>query len=430
MYLVSCGAQERTITQIKQLRKSSFVSPKNLTGLYSVTGYFYQDPTPLLIIDPDWAYVNRPMPDSAYIVLNGNEAFLASAGRMQGRLITVRGLVNSLTDSIGGRKVINNRIIHYDVDLNVINTLQVGKMVQEEQTNPLPINHCSINHELCQRANIDQPNFALLYAGGIDFNQAHMRYWNDLTFMYHTLRSKYGYTDDQIVVIYKDGIGEDGQIAVDYPATANGVKEAFQLLKSRLSDTTDLFIFMSNHGGGYDEKDKSSDGLGDQVVYDEIDKYKIDEVTYYYEQSPIELSDDSLVALVNQLRFRKLAGLFEQCYSGGFLYDLRGTNRIIMSAAHEFEVSYSNKMLTYDEFSYHFTCALNKATPENEEVNADSDNNGWISMLEAFNYARKKDRRRESPHLEDSGDGIGVERPAALPGFDGYQASQFKLGKR
>ncbi len=99
----------------------------------------------------------------------------------------------------------------------------------------------------------------------------------------------------------------------------------------------------------------------------------------------------------------------EQCFSGGLIADMTqgGSNRIIMSAAGEYEFSWAMPpSYNYDEFSYHFTCAINGADPKGNKVNADRNGDGKISMVEAFNYAISKDTQSETPWYEDSGDGI------------------------
>ena len=77
-----------------------------------------------------------------------------------------------------------------------------------------------------------------------------------------------------------------------------------------------------------------------------------------------------------------------------------------MSAAGEYEPSWSMLSKTYDEFSYYFTCAINGADPKGNPVDADANNDGEVSMVEAFNYARSMDTQKETPWYEDSGDGI------------------------
>jgi len=97
-----------------------------------------------------------------------------------------------------------------------------------------------------------------------------------------------------------------------------------------------------------------------------------------------------------------------------------------MSAAGEYEPSWSWSMNSYDEFSYHFTCAINGADPTGKTVNADANSDGEVSMVEAFNYARSKDTASETPWYEDNGDGI--PHSGSMPsGSDGTLGSNTSL---
>jgi hypothetical protein len=117
------------------------------------------------------------------------------------------------------------------------------------------------------------------------------------------------------------------------------------------------------------------------------------------------------------LPFKTLTGIFEQCFGGGFIQDLRGKGRVLMSAATEFQLSWGERPVGYDTFSYYFTEALTGAGDEN------GDNK--VSMLEAFIYAKRKDTQPEEPQLEDSGDGISVTNPSGISGDGLIAKSRF-----
>ena len=50
---------------------------------------------------------------------------------------------------------------------------------------------------------------------------------------------------------------------------------------------------------------------------------------------------------------------------------------------------------------------------DGQAVDADADDDGKVSIVEAFNYARSMNSRPETPWYEDSGDGI--PRSGAMP---------------
>ena len=139
--------------------------------------------------------------------------------------------------------------------------------------------------------------------------------------------------------------------------------------------------------------------------------------------------DDSFDTIFANLKYDRMVIVMGQCFSGGLIADMAGSNRIIMSAAGEYEPSYAMDPYpynTYDEFSYYFTCAINGADPDGKTVNADANGDGEVSMVEAFNYARTHDTQKETPWYEDSGD--GVPHSGNMPsGGDGTLGSNTSL---
>jgi hypothetical protein len=118
--------------------------------------------------------------------------------------------------------------------------------------------------------------------------------------------------------------------------------------------------------------------------------------------------------------------VLEPCFSGGHLADLRGPNRIIVSASSEYEFSWGGAPGNHDEFSYYFIAALNGATHDGTAVNADANGDGVVSIVEAFEYAVANDGQPETPWYEDDGDGRGHRGP--LPqGGDGVWGANVSL---
>jgi len=166
--------------------------------------------------------------------------------------------------------------------------------------------------------------------------------------MYSTLVNKYGYTD--IIVLYADGEGLDEQIPVHYSATQTSLEIVFNLLRENSSEEDFVFIFTTNHGGGFYKTG-----------------YKIRGKTYYDLGGQVDANGDEPAADI----------ILEKDYN----LDLNGDG---------------------DKFS----SAINRADSKATKVNADTNGDGKISMVEAFNYARLKNTQSETPWYEDSGDGI------------------------
>lgn len=91
--------------------------------------------------------------------------------------------------------------------------------------------------------------YAVLYNGGIKPEKAHFRYWNDIIYMHFILQMN-GYSEDNIYVVYKDGVGEDTYTPVEYPATYDSLDTVFSLLSNEMGVRDTLFFYTTNHGGG------------------------------------------------------------------------------------------------------------------------------------------------------------------------------------
>ncbi len=103
----------------------------------------------------------------------------------------------------------------------------------------------------------------------------------------------------------------------------------------------------------------------------------------------------------------------EQCYSGGFIGEVSRDSCVVITACENTEESWAcDTEGHYDEFVYHFQNALSWRTPywsDYSPVDADSNNDGYISMNEAFVYASNHDSQPETPQLDDDGNGLSQE---------------------
>lgn len=156
-------------------------------------------------------------------------------------------------------------------------------------------------------------------------------------------------------------------------------------------DGTDL-----DNQGLFDGIDVNQDGdMEDWVSIDEMVNLAIGS----------DMLDDDLAVFLNRIDASVITIFMEQCFSGGFIEDLSGSNRVIAAATEEDTVSWGNVFVEY------FTEALHWATRSGSPVDADKDHNGHISMMEAFNYAAERDYTWEIPQYDDNGDNIGSPYP-------------------
>jgi len=407
----------------------------------SVEGFFSSVTVPMLVSDMELLLKNMPLRESDYVVLQGD----VPPSEWHGAKISVP--VSAIVTS------------HVPVPEGTKGPGPIGQMLGiqvksfkllEESKVSAPVRLEGADFERIKSGLKGQRNepalgnsYALLYSGGLDESNNYPRYFHDLAFM-HEVLTGFGYSPENIVFAYADGTQPEHfpePQYVDYTGDADGLTAAFQDLAGRMNSESRLFIFTTNHGGGisltspedsdYGKWGSRYDSNGDEGIEpfyernygvdidedgDTSDRCSFDEVLWLWGGAAY---DDDFAYLVNSLPdCQNITILMEQCFSGGLIRDLRGSNRIIMSAASQVEPSYSMDTGLFNEFSYYFTCAIARYDHEGNYVGADANADGRISVLEAFNYAVEKDTRPETPYYEDSNDGIG--HPGPLPaGGDG-----------
>lgn len=236
-------------------------------------------------------------------------------------------------------------------------------------------------------------NFAVLISGGYDAGGNHPRYLNDLREMYRTLVLTCGYPKSNVFVLYADGraadLDGDGASEISAAATVGEVTALLGTTLARLITDQDLlFVFTTNHGG-----------LVDATA---------GRVRLWLWNGSIE--DRQFAGLVTGLRFRHLVVCMSQCYSGGFIDDLAGPNRVIATACRHDEPSWAcDTEGDFDEFAHHWTAAVRGQVPSGQPVWADLDGDGRVSLRDAFQYAVQNDSRPESPQYFESPSGLGSQ---------------------
>ena len=155
-----------------------------------------------------------------------------------------------------------------------------------------------------------------------------------------------------------------------------------------------------DNAGLFDWMDVNQDGDTNDVV-------SVDEQICLYSG---DLNDDELADLVNLLSAARITIVAEPCFSGGMVEDLTSPNRVICTATIEESVSWGNI------FIRGFVAALHGQNEYGSPVDADTNANGYVSMLEAFNYAAGNDYYSEIPQYDDNGDGLSHTDPVPAGG--------------
>src|ERR1043166_6867984 len=171
-------------------------------------------------------------------------------------------------------------------------------------------------------------------------------------------------------------------------ATAEEVKKTFAELKSQLDPNNVLFVFLIGHGS-FDGKEAKFNLVGP------------------------DLSAPEYNALLSALPTRRVVVFNMASASGEFIKSLAAKGRIVVTATRNGQETNATR------FTGFFIAALNA-------TDADTDQDGHISVLEAFLYANrltadfyKRAGRLATEHalLDDNGDGVGHDKLEAGEGL-------------
>lgn len=244
--------------------------------------------------------------------------------------------------------------------------------------------------------------WAVLMNGGYDSSNNHVRYWNDLSNIYITLVNVYGFVDENIIVLCSDGLDPspdqsngqnsnpdldgDGDDDIMYSCVLSNVDMVFENLADNLTSGSKLFVFTTDHGntnGGFD--------------------------TYFCLWNMEELTDAHFAELLDALPDCEIVCTFEPCFSGGFLDNVvvpPGPIVASSSCRHD-EYSWAMGNLLYDEYAFYWTAAVKGEDAFGEPVDADYNQDGMVTMDEAFIYAEAHDAQQEEPQYGDYPEGFG-----------------------
>jgi len=272
---------------------------------------------------------------------------------------------------------------------------------------------------------------------------------NDTQYMYHVLTEHYQVDG----IIYLD-VNYD-RPGVNDVANKVTVRYAIRITLAEWADENDIvFIYFSGHGAGYNVKYGKKEGgrydTSTSGYIDEGDEIKenghwvgIDEALCIETEKGARVYDyywdDELATDLNYVKGR-IVLVVQCCFSGGLIDDLSGPNRIIMTSTNESWYSYysdtKEKMgdpgYGFSEWSEAFIDALHgerayydvtthEVVHTDIAVDADYNDDGYVSLWEAWHYAWNHDEARyavghntcpsgipmdETPWFDDDGDGL------------------------
>jgi hypothetical protein len=339
----------------------------------TITGYYVISAGYSMLVESLMSFMNNSLQPNNYILITGEPP--TSMEQYLGLPCDVKGTGEWADESDGVLGVRYREYVGRQTDTTFPGIYKDAVLDMDYVTEhfPLPIDP-------------DAEKYAVLYSGGIKPEKAHYRYWNDIIYM-HFILQMHGYSEENIYVVYKDGVGEDTYTPVEYPATHDSLDTVFSLLSSEMGIRDTLFFYTTNHGG--------SGGIS---VWGPMD-------------SSGALTHTQVSNWLDSITCDHMIIVMEQCVSGKFIQYISAPNRVIMTACSDGESSYGcDTEGQWDEFVYHFMSALIgiKLPGGLGDANADYISDGQISMREAFIYAAIHDSREETPLYDDNGDSVGL----------------------
>ena len=249
----------------------------------------------------------------------------------------------------------------------------------------------------------EDSRWAVLMNGGYDSSNNHVRYWNDLSNIYITLNYVYEIPDENIIVLCSDGLNPavdqsnglnsdpdldgDGDADIMYSCILANVNMVFASLAENFTGTEKLFVFTTDHGntqGGWN-------------VVQNLWNHEL-------------LTDAHFAELLAAIPECEKICTLEPCYSGGFLDNVVVPPGPIVasSACRHDESSWAmGPNYVYDEYVFYWTAAIKGEDAYGNPVDADTNDDGLVTMDEAFIYAESHDTASESPQYGEYPEGTG-----------------------
>ena len=232
---------------------------------------------------------------------------------------------------------------------------------------------------------------------------------NTMSWVYKTLRNKYGFAKKDIFVLWANAqwldLDGDGQTEVWGSATRAKVFAVFDTLDfNREVGPNDLvFVYIDDHSNRRADTKESR-----ACLYWNYENFEASEADSVF----TNLDDGDLVSD----NWPKLLALFDQCYGGGFVEAMGRMKRAACSAS---SASQTSNFATgprpsaqwpsnnYNTFTYHWLCAMSGFDPEGNAVNADASGDGHVTFYEAYKWAKNNDEYAkngtETPQYYDWG---------------------------
>ena len=317
-----------------------------------------------------------------------------------------------------------------------------------------------------------QDKYAVIIIGDPDDPQHYKWYTNDAQRQYNLLKNKYDFLPGNIFVLltlkygneWEDNLSCNPDI-VDMEASEKNIKNLFKEFRTNGLYEVDnkdlLYVVFIGHGldigtlygnisrgidlwpNGHDTYFGLEAETGEEIVQtcEELELIKNEAAQYLPAKaigefvdskvssinfnsnctilSPTKLFDWEFGLYTSNIKAKRMIFMLQPCFSGGFIRELSGKNRVILTASKENQLANA----PFIGYVYH---GLNGS--------ADLNSDNKITIAEVFEYTSIKVReylqnhpedRPQQPLIDDNGDGIGKldQNTGYNPekeGYDGY----------
>lgn len=231
--------------------------------------------------------------------------------------------------------------------------------------------------------------YAVIINGGGNMELNSPGFWNDCAFIFQTLKYTYGVPQRNIRVLMADGTdpeidmrknGEyisqdldldgDGLDDIQYAATKKNVFNVLEELAHTMNQDDHLLLFVTDHGG-------IEDGSPAFALWNDGSYFGGSIKDYELAQHLRPLTDNGITVNV----------VMGQCYSGGFVEPLAEIGCIVTTSCDKGQKAAGGN--SGNPFLMDWTSTINGMNPNGKIVNADYDNDGYISMAEAFKWVKE-----------------------------------------
>ena len=244
-----------------------------------------------------------------------------------------------------------------------------------------------------------EAKYAVIIAGAWNATSNYVHFWNDATFLYDILVNSYGYTDSTIFFLYADGntpsisncnlLGDPRPFSgtIDYSNINSNIRTVFSNLASTMTSNNPLLILCSTHGD-------NASGTHSFFTWGDLTTYVTDD----------DFAGANYLGAITS--YSRETIIMQQCYSGGFIEELSSDTRVVTTACDGEHPAWGRDSPPYGAFDYELLSAINWGYPGGSSVDADTNDDGIVSMHEAFDYAYDNDPFCpwfETPQWDDPG---------------------------